>query len=301
MCYSQKADFDKALYTLGGLIQGIALDEKVNDDEVVELHNWILVNEQLSAYAPFNNIVARILEIIEDHVITDEDVEDLLWITYKFSEYGKYYDCITATIQTMQGVAYGIIADDKISDEEIALFKEWIDENEFLTGTYPYDDIVKILNSILADGIITENEKEKLKAFLSEFVDTTTSNNLSETDLKELKDAYSVNAICTKNPEIILKDRTFCFTGKSKYASREELAQLVEDCHGSFRNNISSRTNYLIVGLDGSEHWTYSTYGRKIEKAIDLNKTGKGNIQIIQEETFWKVEDENGTPLWQIL
>lgn len=289
--FTSKAEFDKAIFTLKGLVEGICLDSKVNADEILELRNWVEVNEGLMKYKPFDEIIPHIKEILSDGVVDSEEMEDLLWLVGNFSEHGKYYDIITQSIQALQGLCYGLLADDSLSEDEVLLLIKWIDENDFLDGTYPYDEIKSLLSSITSDGIITNDEILTLKAFLSEFVNCETSYNISQVELSELKDMFNVTGVCAANPRITIVNHTFCFTGKSSRTTRSEIADLVEEHHGVFNNSVVKTTDYLIVGDEGNPCWAYSCYGRKVEKAVEMRKLG-GKIMIVHENDFWKALHE---------
>lgn len=284
--FTTKSEFDKALYTLKGLIEGITLDDEINQDEIMELKNWICVNEHLERYKPFDEIIGQIKEILSDGIVTDEEKDDLLWLAYSFADHGKYYDIITGSIQALQGLCYGLIADDKLSEKEVIALSEWIEENEFLDGTYPYDELKALIYSILSDGIITNDEILTLKAFLGEFVDCETSYNISRVELDELKDMFNVSGVCAVHPQITIANHTFCFTGKSSKCGRDEIASIIEEKQGKFNKNVIKTTNYLIIGDEGNPCWAYSCYGRKVEKAIELRKAGN-KIMIVHEKDFW--------------
>ena len=143
--FTSKSEFDKALFTLKGLIEGALIDGEINPDEIMELRNWLGINRDLEKYKPFDEIIASIDDILADGVITDEEKDDLLWLASSFSENGKYYDLITRSIQNLQGVCYGLIADNMLTEPEILSFSEWIEENSFLDGTYPYDEIKALI------------------------------------------------------------------------------------------------------------------------------------------------------------
>lgn len=92
--------------------------------------------------------------------------------------------------------------------------------------------------------------------------------------------------IFTPNPEIVFKQKTFCWTGESKVAQRKTIISKIEKLGGRYIDRISAKIDYLIVGDNGSPFWAFANYGTKVEKAIDLG--GKGcNISIVHELDFW--------------
>lgn len=48
---------------------------------------------------------------------------------------------------------------------------------------------------------------------------------------------------------------------------------------------MTKELDYLVVGLMGNEDWAHSTFGRKIQQAIDF--TAKGNTIAIIAEDAW--------------
>ena len=46
----------------------------------------------------------------------------------------------------------------------------------------------------------------------------------------------------------------------------------------------AGQTDYLVIGILGSEDWIHTSYGRKIEKAIEIKQKGF-NVAIIQKIT----------------
>jgi len=128
-----------------------------------------------------------------------------------------------------------------------------------------------------------------LKAFFSEFIDTTLSYNLNQNELNELnqlKNKYNVNGICTACPQITFDGASFCFTGTSTKASRSEIKGVIEQTGGAFSDSVTKKTDYLVIGAEGNSCWIFACYGRKFEKAISMRRSGH-RISIIHENDFW--------------
>ena len=83
----------------------------------------------------------------------------------------------------------------------------------FLTGCYPFDEIESLLLTILEDGKVTDDERNILKAFFSNFIDLKSSYNLSSPEMEALKNQYSIAGICAVVKKLILKITYFAFTG----------------------------------------------------------------------------------------
>ena len=285
--YTSKSEIQKALNTLKGIIEGISLDSNLNNIELDELEAWCFNMKFMEAKKPFNELIPLITDAIADNFLSEEEINDITWVCNKFLEKNNYYDNITSGLQKLQGIFHGILSDNKINDNEVIQLNNWIQENDYLAGFYPYDEISTLLTSILSDGIISDDETNILKVFFSEFIDNNISTNINFKEIEMLKQDYTIEGICSTNPEIEFKGKLFCFTGASEKTTKEGFNNIITSLGGHFRNNISSKTDYLIIGNAGNPCWAYSCYGRKVEQALTLRKKGK-KVVIINESDFWK-------------
>ena len=290
-CFTAPAELHKAVNTLKGIVAGITTDRDINPDEVNELVNWCLNHQHLSQKHPFSELIPLIESAIEDSYISAEESQDIIWLCNNFVSDANYYDLKTSSLQFLQGLVHGILADGVISDEEIHALKNWVRMNDYLSGCYPFDEIESILLSILADGKITDEERELLKAFLSNFIDYTTSYNLVESDMEQLRNQFSIDGICAVCQELDFENNHFCFTGQSTRAKRNDICEIVKSLGGNFNNSVTNKTRYLIVGNAGNPCWAFSCYGRKIEDAVNRRKNGQ-NLTIVNEIDFWDIVDD---------
>ena len=161
-----------------------------------------------------------------------------------------------------------------------------MDAHTFLAGTYPFDEVYSLLSSVLADQVVTEDERNTLKSFFYTFIDTKESYNVNEPDVKALQEQYTIGGICAVSPAVTIAGKTFCFTGTSARAKRKEIAAIIEEAGGIYQDTITKAVDYLIVGAEGNPCWAFSCYGRKVEKAIQLRKAGHP-IVLVNEHDFW--------------
>lgn len=289
--FTKPAELHKAINTLRGLVAGINSDLAVGDKEVTELAHWCELHAHLRDRHPFSEILPVVEHAYEDGVVTEDEAKDILWLCNNFVDDSSYYDMVTSSIQFLAGMLHGLLADGELSDREIATLKAWIDANDFLAGTYPFDEINSLLHVMLEDKKITADEREKLMAFFGNIIDFTASYNLSEKDFSQLREKYSIGGICAVCPEIVFEGKLFCFTGESYRAKRAEIAETITRLGGKARSSVSAKTDYLVVGNAGNPCWAYSCYGRKIEEAVNLRKEGAG-VVIVNETDFWDAVDD---------
>jgi NAD-dependent DNA ligase len=287
--YMTKSELHKAVNSLKGLISGVEIDDIVNIDETSELVNWLNLHRYLEHRSPFSEIIPLIDKALEDGRLEEEEVKDILWLCNKILEgedFDRFYNRVTSSLQELEGILHGLLADNILTDTEIEKLSEWMDDHDFLKGTYPYDEVYSLLVSVKQDGVISPDEKNMLIAFFANFIDTKLSYNINEDEMKSLKEKYSIEGICAVSPEITLENKTFSFTGASHRANRNEIAEIITNKGGIFNNNVTKKTDYLIVGAAGNPCWAFACYGRKIEKAIKLRKEGLKLI-IVHENDFW--------------
>lgn len=284
--FNMLGQIDRAIQTLEGIITGIAMDGVINKDEIAELEYWYQLNQSLLKKRPLLDLVNVLDEALMDLQLSDEEKADILWLCKNIHSDSEYYDILTADIQKLHGILHGILADNIINQQEIKELDDWLSENTHLASIYPYDELCSLITVILKDGALSNDEAELLKAFFSQFINTRYSYNLNEQELKELKITADITGICAMCPEVLFKDKIFCFTGVSSKAKRSDIKNLIEDRGGIFKNTIVKNTSYLVVGNEGNPCWTFSCYGRKVEQAMNLRKSGS-KILIVHENDFW--------------
>lgn len=287
--FTGPAEMQKAINSFRGILEGISIDGVIDSAEQQELKAWYDIHRHLVDRHPFSEILPAIDTALEDNILTADEARDLLWLCDQVSSNG-YYDLMTSSIQTLHGVLHGVIANNILTDVEICKLIAWLDDHSTLQGIYPFDEVYSLVSSVVEDGVITEDERNTLRAFFSEFVDAKDSFNLNELELKQLQEQYSVTGICAKNPRVEILGHTFCFTGTSNRATRDEIASAIYQCGGKFTNSVSKKVDYLVVGSDGNPCWAFSCYGRKVEKAVTLRKEGYALV-IVNENDFWNTYD----------
>lgn len=265
--FTSKARMDKAINSLLGILEGIAIDSVLNQKETQYLVNWLTEHEEYAVKHPFNELLPVIANALNDNVLSSEEHQEIVWLCEKFRS-TEYYSDIVADIQRLQSILAGISSDGVITEEELDGLSEWLEEHEHLKTCYPYDEVDSLIISALADRKIDQQEHAGLIQFFDEFSSIKSNDSLKE------KNGYTLTGICAADPIIKFEDSIFCFTGESKSMSRKEFSVVVETRGGLVVNSISRKLNYLVVGAAGNPCWKYACYGMKIEKAVKLRKEG---------------------------
>ncbi len=286
---------DLAIHTLEGLIKGIAIDSSINQLELETLNNWISEHILLKKRHPFNELIPKLSEVIEDRVIDESEKSDIIWLCRRLHTDNIYYNEITSDLQRLQGILGGIIADGVILKQELVSLENWLEEHRLLKTCWPYDEVTSLVAEVLKDGKIDQKEHEMLLNFFDEFISYPGYKPIVTTTKK---DAYHIIGICATNPNITIEGKEFCFAGAKTKKDKRKLVALIKDLGCFFTENIKESTHYLVIGCEDNPTWAFACYGRKVEEAIELRKErqrlmANGDkkeiaIQIVHESDFRK-------------
>ncbi|GAA4274381.1 BRCT domain-containing protein [Aquimarina gracilis] len=287
--FTSKARADKAINSLKGILLGINLDKQINEKEINELKKWVENHYSLIDRNPFKEFMTIISETVSNNISATETIEDLFWLCQKYENDNYYYNAVTTDLQTLQGICHGILADGIINEKEVRDLEKWLEQNTHLSTYYPYDEIRSLMLSIISDGIIEEEEILILKAYLNQFVNIESKEIAKQID-KETAN-INISGHCTSDPNIEFDGKTFCVTGILKSGNRSELESLISDLGGIPTKTVSKKTDYLIVGDNGNPAWAFACYGRKVEKALEMRKSGH-QICLVHEFDFMDVVED---------
>lgn len=280
---TSKARADKAINTLKGILQGIISDKQINKTEINELKKWADNHKNLIKRNPFREFMVIINEMVTSNIPATDTLEDLFWLCQKYEGDNYYYNTVTTDLQTLQGICHGILADGIINENEVQELEEWLEQNSHLSSYYPYDEIRSLILSIVSDGKVEEEEILILKAYLKQFVTLENNEVVAQID-KETFD-IKISGHCTSDPDIQIDGKSFCVTGVLKSGNRIDIEKIITDMGGITTISVTKKTDYLIVGDNGNPAWAFACYGRKVEKALEMRKSGH-QICLVHEFDF---------------
>ncbi|MCH7687994.1 MAG: BRCT domain-containing protein [Planctomycetes bacterium] len=171
-----------------------------------------------------------------------------------------------------------MLVDGHLSDDEIIFLKSWLEENDEIAHTWPGEVLYRRINKVLADNVIDEDERSYLKKTLEELI----GGSLQETG--------ATSGIATSLPvqeieNIEFERRKFCFSGTFLYGTRAACHRVTEQAGGEPANNITRKLDYLVIGTMSTRSWANTSFGRKIEKAMEFQKQG-APLTIIDEQSW---------------
>jgi len=165
-------------------------------------------------------------------------------------------------VSELVGIAHGIIADGRIDEKEAKYLQKWLVANQAASENPVINTIFRRVDEMLSDGIFDTDEATELFETLEKLVGGTFE--LGET-LKS-----SSLPLTKPVPEITIEGQSFCFTGTFAFGNRKACEAAITARNGLI-GNLNANLNFLVIGIYATDSWAQSSWGRKIEKAVDLN------------------------------
>ncbi len=283
----------KALHTLRGLLEGCLADARVADEERRWLEGWMDAQDDIHDVHPFTELFPALRALLRSEAGTaelEEVLHDVAWLCA--AEVERLEAPATPEIQVLLGLIAGIAADGRLCDTEVTHLRAWLSDHDHLQAVFPYDELRAMLVAALHDGKVEAEEREGLLSFFREFARVDDHRVVEQ---RALSTPTSLVGVCAVQPEIVFEGNTFCFTGAFTRHRRADLASVVSQLGGGVSNSVTPRVRYLIVGAEGNPCWAHACYGRKVEAAVQLRRTGV-LLQIVHENDFLDaVLDAGGT------
>ena len=176
------------------------------------------------------------------------------------------------------GLAKGLLADGVITEEEAVLVTRWVVNHPDAVEQWPVNLLAERLQAIFSDGMVDDTERLELAEILTSIVGGTAGLVLGE-------DAATDLPLDTPPPSFAWSGSVFVFTGKFAFGTRATCEGEAKKRGGRCESNVTRRTHYLVIGTFGSRDWVYTSFGRKIQKAVEYRSGGSG-VAIVGEE-YW--------------
>lgn len=184
----------------------------------------------------------------------------------------------TMAANTLMGIVTGVVADGHLADTEVLFLRTWLNENRAILQQWPASAIYRAIEHALADGVLTADERDHLLAQLQQLVRT---------------DFHLSGAASPDGPALPIEDDItvqltnagVCHTGEFLFGTRAAVERATLGAGGMPVDTVTRRTDILVIGTRVSPNWVATTYGRKIQRAVELREAGTG-IEIISERRW---------------
>jgi NAD-dependent DNA ligase len=177
----------------------------------------------------------------------------------------------------MLGLVKGVIVDGEVTVGEAQYLAHWINANPEAVLSWPGNALAQRLQRIFADGYVSDEEREDLRHFLEKMVGPdTAAGDVNMTTRLPLDDPP---------PTLAFAGWEYVFTGRFIWGTRTACEEAVARLGGVCGSGITKRTSVLVIGDLGSRDWIHTSYGRKIERAVEYRQAGVPLV--ITDEAYW--------------
>jgi NAD-dependent DNA ligase len=178
-------------------------------------------------------------------------------------------------IDELIGISRGVIADGVVDEKEAIFLGRWIEQHREIADRWPVNVLYVRLTEMLRDGILSPDEQQELLGTLRDLTGDSTL--LSEPNQS------TTLPVDRPAPEITFEGSTFCLTGRFVFGTLLDCEEAILELGGMVVPTPGQETDYLVIGEGSSPDWIHTTFGRSIERAVELREAGVP-INIVTEE-----------------
>ena len=178
-------------------------------------------------------------------------------------------------IDELIGISRGVIADGVVDEQEAIFIGQWIENHREVAERWPVNVLYARITEMLKDGILQKEEQDELLETLRDLTG----------DISMFQDANRSTTLPVDKPqpEIEFGDKTFCLTGRFVFGSLFDCEDTIVELGGKVVQSPAQDTDYLVIGELSSPDWVHTTFGRSIEKGVELKEQGHP-LSILSEE-----------------
>jgi NAD-dependent DNA ligase len=182
------------------------------------------------------------------------------------------------SIDELIGIIKGVASDGIIMEEEVKFLIDWMQANPWVQKTQLACTIYPRLIAAVRDKKIDAEEEREILDLLLKAVGNNSAQKVGQSSNS------SKLPLCQPQPSLTVKNKVFCFTGKIQSGNRNWCEQSIIE-HGGLisKKNITQDLDYLVIGEISTPSWKHSTYGNKIEAAVEYREK-YNRLSIISEE-----------------
>ena len=177
-------------------------------------------------------------------------------------------------IDELIGICRGIIADGVVEESEAIFLGQWIENHREVSMKWPVNVVYARVTEMLRDGVLSSDERQELLGTLRDLTG-------EGTPLQEPNQSTTL-PLTQPEPNVEFGGSVFCLTGKFVFGTMPDCEDTIAEIGGTVVSQPNQETDYLVIGEFCSPDWVHTTFGRAIERAIELQDQGQ-DLKIISE------------------
>lgn len=147
------------------------------------------------------------------------------------------------------------------SGHEAEGLRDWMEENSFLRGSVPFDKLFFAAEQALYSGGLEPEEGREIKKLF-------------------VRETGAAGGRCEEHTP--LTGKNCVLTGEFAYGDRGRVQARLAGMGAVVQNNVTRRTDFVIVGGYGSGAWTVGACGSKVKRALEMSAKGH-HIRVLKE------------------
>lgn len=264
--FNFKRNAEKAVYALRGILQGLNADAELNEQELRFLDIWLRDQKQISDNGDVVDLIDIIDNILEDGLVEAHELDELKALIDDIIEYGQQSTSeVEASINELLGLLLGLSSDGVINFHEFVVLEDWITRNKHIASYWPTSELVKRIELITADNVVTSEEMDDLLVTVKQL----SGQHFEETGAADggVAEIFSdvMNGFAHMN-------KALCFTGRFVCGTRKEVESRAIKLGATVQSSVNAKLDALVVGTLASRDWRFTSHGRKIERALELRE-----------------------------
>ena len=240
------------IHNFYGVIKGFTMDGDISDDEITSLKEWSNFFNSYQYIPYIKDILETIDQIIEDNIITADEIRRL---QIQIRKYLNVNETSVATLAThiLGGLIKGIVTDDEVTEEECLRLRDWLYDNYFLSGHFPFDRMFQKIEEVLEDNVLTKDEAKSIKEEIQFLLEPT------EKLKKEL---------------LTLKEKRVSLIGYDSSDQKFAVEQYVIGQGGIISADVENSDYIVVKDQNGTKPNSFENTGKKLNNS---------NTQFIKE------------------
>jgi NAD-dependent DNA ligase len=151
----------------------------------------------------------------------------------------------------------------------------WLTEHHTVANAWPGSTVTRAIETAIEDGCIDTEERSALLSLLTGL----SANQFADTGSASAEViALPVDNDC----DVSLMNARVCLTGEFAHGTRTQCEQRTLQAGAELRSTVNGKTDYLVLGANASPSWAHTSFGRKIQQAIEAQREGC-KVKIISE------------------
>jgi NAD-dependent DNA ligase len=180
-------------------------------------------------------------------------------------------------VHELLGLIRGVLIDGIVTPDEVRALDRFIAQNDEILGSFPANVLYERIHWIVRASTFDEHELSDLRGLLED----TIGEHAGVHDLGE--QASTTLPLTTPAPMLRFEGMHYVVTGRFLFGARPRVSEEICRRGAVCENDVTLRTDVLLIGSLASRDWKHSSFGRKIEHAIALRAKGR-EVAIVAED-----------------